>query len=518
MNKTNIHPFRALLWLRSDNGAIPILPIRGFSYLLILLAILAAVCVMADRYLAHFAAGGKIEVDAWRTDNSLINRENYKKIQNTSLNPIFRSSGMVPPVSQSGRQRLLVIGDSFIWGDGLSNLNMTWWKQLQWELERRGYHNIDVVAAGTNGASTQDQYGWLTTGRLLETTKSDAVVIGYVTNDPDMKTLSGNSLVRQMAARSETNNLKSSAVGRLLPNLSFQLAANASKKQQQSLDHKTGYPYSLWELKILEGENFTRYKALLWQLSEFIKDAGIPIFFVTTPNAPHADHFEKRYRPIRTAFAAAEIELYDLLPQLLRCCNDANGSLIWGTNPANGHPGSRMTHFYATQVADILESRYPNVLGPRTKTPASFLPNINDWLPSSLAPKPVGPAAWEFTLPDVQQDFLRMPVDEPHVALNFERPVSIRKISLTTETPTHFKMWALLLDDKENFELRGYVQVGSAEGAQAAIDLPAGLSNKRITSLRITAEPLSGHGSSSPDKSTQTIRVDIGFNSPAVRL
>lgn len=518
MNKTNIHPFRALLWLRSGKGAIPLLPLRSFGFLLLLLAMLSAVCVMADRYLAHFAASGKIEVESWRTDNSLFNRENYKKIQNTSRNPIFRSSGIVPPVRQPGRQRLLVVGDSFIWGDGLSNLNMTWWKQLQWELERRGYHNIDVIAAGTNGASTQDQYGWFTTGRLLEIIKPDAVVIGYVTNDSDMKDSSGNSLVRQMAARSKTNNLQSSAVGRLLPSLSFQLAASASKKQQQALDDKTGYPYSLWELKILEGENFTRYKALLWQLSEFIKGAGIPMLFVTTPNAPHADHFEKRYRPIRTAFAAAEIELYDLLPQLLDCCNDANGSLIWGTNPANGHPGSRMTYFYATQVADILESRYPNVLGPRAKTPSNYLPIINDWLPSSLAPELVGPAAWEITLPDDRQNFLRMPVDEPHVVLNFERPVSIRKISLTAKAPTHFRIWALLLDEEENFELRDYVQLGSAEGTQAAINLPAVLSNKRITSLRITAAPLTGHGNSSPEKNAQTLRIDIGFNSPAVRL
>ncbi len=430
------------------------------------------------------AAKGLIVSTPWVADNQLINRENYAKIQNSMAKPVFRSLGYSAPAPVDGRRRILVIGDSFIWGDGLTNINIAWWRQLQWELERRGYRNVDVVAAGVNGASTQDQFGWLTSGKLLEQTRPDAVVFGYVTNDPQMKDANGKDLVRQMSPGAGVA-LQSSTIGRFFPNLAFELSARISKKREHTPNDQTGYPYDLWEMKILEGENFKEYKTLLHKLAKTLEESSIPAFFVTTPNAPNAESFEARYAPVRAAFKEAGIRLVDLLPPLLECCSYNAGQLVWSANPANGHPGPRMTQFYARHVADILEKEYPQALGSRAKDQDTAAPKINDWLPASLLPRQIAPGEWEMDTPDDRSRLLFMPIEEPHFALNFERPVSIRQIHLKGGADISYRLWATILDDQEHYELRDYVFLGGGKGGNVTVSVPPELSSKRITSLRI---------------------------------
>lgn len=484
-NLTVPRPYRAI-WITKSKALLPLLPLRGFIFMSMFVCAIVAIAFLVEKELKFLAAEGLVVSQPWVADNQLINRENYAKIQSSMSSPVFRSLGYSPPEHIDGRHRVLVIGDSFIWGDGLSNINITWWRQLQWELERRGYLNVDVVAAGVNGASTQDQYGWLTNGKLIEKTKPDIVVFGYVTNDPQMKDAKGNDMVKQMSPGAGVT-LQSSALGRLFPNLAFELSTRISKKREHRPDNDTGYPYGLWELKILEGQNFKEYKALLSQLARTIEASSIPAFFVTTPNAPNAESFEVRYAPVRSAFKEAGIRLVDLLPPLLECCGNNAGQLVWGTNPANGHPGPRMTHFYASHIADILEKEYPHVLGLRAAEMKKFAPKLNDWLPASLAPRNVAPGEWEVDAHIDRSRLLFMPIEEPHFALNFERPVSVRRIRLYGGENITFRVWATVLDDLLNYELRDYVLVGEGKGGDVSITVPAEISGKRISSLRIVA-------------------------------
>jgi lysophospholipase L1-like esterase len=361
-------PFRAAFWLTGTRRSQPILPLRSVVGLAIALAGLLVIAWLVDRELGKLASKGIVATPAWYVDNQLISAENYRKIRNSFDEPVFRSLGYSPPKVAPDRNRVLVIGDSFIWGDGLTNINQTWWRQLQLELERRGYAGVDVIAAGVNGASTQDEFRWLTQGKLLEKTQPSVVIVGYVTNDPQMKDASGKDLVKQFAPAPGALAWTPPLLPRILPNLWGQLAVRRIQKVQSTWDGEGGYPYELWELKLLEGENFLRYQALLVDLRNTVKQAKLPIFFVTTPNEPNADRFEARHAPVRRAFQEAGLVMHDLLPPLLECCKTLTSNLIWGANPVNSHPGPRMTHFYATHVADILERDYPSALGPRSMT------------------------------------------------------------------------------------------------------------------------------------------------------
>lgn len=479
---------RAIFWLKGNSRLLPIFPLRGLLVFAIFIGLIIAVALLVDRELGILSTKGRVVTPPWEIDNQLANSENYKKILNTLEKPIFRSLGYAPAPVDPNRKRILVIGDSFIWGDGFTNINTIWWRQLQWELERRGYFNVDVVAAGTNGASTQDQFVWLMNPSFLESVRPDTIIFGYVTNDPAMKDSEGKYLVKQFTPpRRITETIKSSVIGKFLPNLISEIDARIHLKMVSMLNgNANGFSYTTWELKILEGENFRHYQLLLQKLAGKFRDLNIPAFFVTTPNAPSAESFEARYAPIRPAFAKAGIEFYDLLPPLLKCCSSGIGQLMWTVNPANGHPGPYMTNYYARHVADILESRHAEALGPRAATLSNgMMPAINDWMPVSVMPKSTGFGEWVFDYPRDAAQLFRMPVDEPHIALNFERPVSIRKVRLSSGKPGDFKMWAMLLDDAGNHELKDYSLIGQGAGADVSLTLPSELSGKRITSLRI---------------------------------
>lgn len=464
----------------------PIFPLRGLLVFAVFIGLMIVVALLVDRELGILSTKGRVASPPWSIHDQLTSKENYKKNLNSPEKPIFRSMGYSPAPIISNRKRVLVIGDSFIWGDGFTNINTIWWRQLQWELERRGYFNVDVVAAGTNGASTQDQYAWLMNPSFLESVRPDAIIFGYVTNDPEMKDRDGNKLVKQFTPRRINETFKSGVIGKFFPNLIFELESRASAKQVATPSDATGYPYGMWELKILEGENFNQYELLLQKLANKIREINVPTFFVTTPNAPNEASFEARYAPIRPAFVKAGIDFFDLLPPLLKCCSSNVGQLMWTVNPANGHPGPYMTYFYARHAADILEARYAEALGSRvSSSPNDKVPAINDWMPASVMPKAISYGEWTFDYPKDAAQLLRMPVDEPHIALNFERPVSIQKVKLTSSEQGEFTIWAMLLDEAGNHELKDYVLIGQGAGADVSLTLSSELSSKRITSLRI---------------------------------
>lgn len=465
--------------------------------LALVLLCLAAVAFIVERQLASFEFRGSIASEGWIVENNNINQENYQKMLNAPTAPLFRSRGYLPPPVTPGRQRLLVIGDSFIWGDGLTNINMIWWRQLQWELERRGYHSVDVIAAGLNGASTQDQLRWLREDLLNgEADNASAIIFGYVTNDPSMAGDDGKMLVPQLNPGAiigdgvESRRVELPLLEKLFPNLAFQLSARMTDKRAlRDFDASQGYPYNLWELQILQGENFARYEAMLKDLNIKLNELAVPAFFVTTPNTPVREYFEPRYKPVLAAFARAGITIHDLFPDLVRSFANESGALILAANPANGHPGPRMTHYYAVKTADILERDFPAVLGERTDQLPAYVPQINDWLPADVQPRKVAADRWEIDIPEISFRPLNLPLEVPHIALNFERPVRISNLRLQGPENTHYALWLKVLDSDRGFEIPDYVPMGEADGASAVFTLPAHLAASRITSLRLAVNP-----------------------------
>ena len=156
---------------------IRVLPVRSFAY-----AFFAAVIVFFGLLVADRASGYLALV---REDFTGIFM-NYEKLSTKFAYPLMAIKGR-EEISQ-GHPKILVVGDSFVWGDGSTNLNQIWWNVMARELERRGY-DCQVYAAGLCRASTYDEFLWLKDTPLLEDIEPDLVIIGYVTNDTDMNSI-----------------------------------------------------------------------------------------------------------------------------------------------------------------------------------------------------------------------------------------------------------------------------------------------------------------------------------------
>lgn len=488
--------FAAALWWRpAPQGWQPILPFRGIGILSAIIALIGGVACIVDIILGSFVNQGDLNAATWGKENTIINNQNYKKIHSSQVDPIFRSVGYAPPTIYRGRKRILIIGDSFIWGNGHTNINMIWWRQLQWVLERRGYRDVDVIAAGLNGASTQDQLAWLNTSGFLEVTRPDVIIFGYVTNDPQIRDDKGIDKVKVLSSNGEYDYI-GEKLENIFPHLGYELRTRMNGKLHFMPDDRTGYPYGQWELKILEGSNFEEYRQVLKKLAVRLDQIGVPTIFVATPNSPYREAFEIRHKPVAKAMQEAGLKFVDLLPAFWGCCESkALSPYEWAVNPANGHPGPQSTHFYASQVADLLETEYRSTLGNRRAESQNAV-TINDWMPASLNPDTSREGTWTFMYPANDAELLSMPVGQKHVALNFELPVSINSLTLHARRSSNFSVWATVLNEQGNYEENQYVLAGDGKGLEAGIVLPPELAAKRITSLRIAVKPLQAAGDS----------------------
>ena len=82
----------------------------------------------------------------------------------------------------AGTARVLAVGDSFTFGDGIERIEATWPRVLEAELARRGLA-CEVLNLGVPGTNTAYQRDLLR--RDLPRLRPDGVVLGFVLNDPE---------------------------------------------------------------------------------------------------------------------------------------------------------------------------------------------------------------------------------------------------------------------------------------------------------------------------------------------
>lgn len=504
---------RALHWVRIKGAPHPILPWVACKYLLIVLACLAALVAIVEYRLAGLARQGRIVSGNWQAENEAINRMNFAKTKADRNNPVWHSEGIPLPGPKNGRHRILVVGDSFVWGDGYANANDLWWRQLARELRRRGYHGIDVVAAGVSATSTQDHLHWLRDLKLLENIEPDVLVLGYVTNDADMKDAEGRVYVKQLGRDGRIPSWRAldRTLGRVAPKLATQLKQQLMRKWESRLTDI--YPYNEWELKLLESPNIDAYRRIVAELGEFVRSRGVPFFALTLPNSPDREKFEPRHRPIAPIFAAAGLPFHDVLDDFVKAYPAVGEVLRWGINPANGHPGPVSTRFYAREAANILERDFPALLGPKTAPPRDLEPNINDWMPPAAEVRRIGPGEWELTYPEPGAPALLLPLGKPHVLLAFAEPVAIKNIKVSGAMLKASEIHLASVDPVTGVENREHQALGVRNGNSALWSLAGVPGRDRVNTLRLAAQ-LDGAAKDARDR---TLNLHIDFEDNPVK-
>ncbi len=434
------------------------------------------------------AAGVQLTTQDWQQENERINENNKAKIRSSPDDWIWSSRGFPVSAERTRPHRILVVGDSFVWGDGYSNMNDLWWRQLERELQRRGYEQVEVIGLGACGASTRRELERLR--NALPRYRPDLVIWGYVTNDPD------EGRIKQFNyARLDKDALVSfharHAEGGIAPRLQFQLERLRREKLLATLPgEKRGYEYNEWELRLLADDNLAAYRKTLDEVAGFMRESGTPYFFVSLPNAPDEATFEPRYAPVKPVFAEAGIEFRDLLGDFVAAHpagKPLSNDLGWGINPANGHPGVVATRFYADETADILEASYPSVLGPRTQPPQHATPVINDWMPAQLAVEENAPGRIRFRYPSDPAAMLRMPIGQSHVQLHLERPSDLRALRLRGPDLAGAQLHLTRADPADGVD-PGVVESEPRQSGDALDWELAGDAGRLVNTVRVVAE------------------------------
>src|SRR5438132_8482051 len=118
---------RSLASLRIGRHRLYLVPFRGLVYAAASAAIVFVVLLGIDRFvLGSLERGGWTAGELWARHNKLV-EENHRRKTTTNECQLREWNGQ-PLAKGQGRHKILVLGDSFVWGPPYITLNHLWWR------------------------------------------------------------------------------------------------------------------------------------------------------------------------------------------------------------------------------------------------------------------------------------------------------------------------------------------------------------------------------------------------------
>lgn len=466
-----------------------------------LVVVITSLALLDHVVLAYLERQGYLSGIFWENQNRLVSAE-HAKMDLTEMYTISR--GLSSPISdpragvrawtsfaiskaKTKPRRILVMGDSFVWGSPYLTLNHYWWRQLALELNARGYGEVEVLAAGDSGLSTGEQLQLAK--QVVPEYAPDLVIWGYVTNDCDEYVVPYERPLPPDFPGRTWLHFGMPRIMRLLE----QRRVEKCQLQNYRGDERQYDSYSAWELQLLDGTNFARYRDTVQRVGEFQRSTGIPGILVTLPNSPSREFFESRYRPILPLWTDAGIRAYDLVPAFVEKFGEVSRAgpavLAWGINPGDGHPGPRACRFLAVQTADLLERDYPRALGARNTSLAATIPTINDWLPASLDVKrdTESPPGFILTYPKSNSRLVTTNLETATALIALETPMPLGEVILSGGGLLGGRVWISSLDPEEGFDDQQWLDLGHQVGAKLHWKLPSA-ADRKASVIRFVAD------------------------------
>jgi lysophospholipase L1-like esterase len=233
--------------------------------------------------------------------------------------------------------RIAVLGDSFIWGAGVDD-QVIWTNKLAHLLNQNGVHS-EILNWGKSGWSTLHEYRFLKSDGIHY--DFDLLLVGFGANDPVMD---DSQAIRFIYTGGIFDRLIVQPISYLLPNaMSFSVDL-----VNHFFDSFFGYGYINWLNKVYMEENLKQYQALLKDMSEYCLARHIRMLFVMTPENHHTG-LQQRFEKIIPLLKNANIDYVNLYPAVYKELYHIPNRKLWA-NPADGHPGDRVTDVYAQYV------------------------------------------------------------------------------------------------------------------------------------------------------------------------
>jgi len=334
--------------------------------------------------------------------------------------------------------KIVVIGDSFVWGDNSLNRNELFWRQTEQMLRSKGY-NCSVTAIAMAGATAYEEIKWYE--NYLKYNTPDLVVFGYVFNDPQVND-ADDSEKEDVEVSEFLPVLKPVEI--LLPNIYSGITSYIETKTLYSDKYDDKREESL--SAILKGETREYYqKYFVDKLDAITNQTNIPSVVMTLPVIPGSNIFKALFEPLPEIYEGTSVKFYDCYEEFDEFYSLKHKKNVF-VNPGNNHPGSAVHYFYASYLTDLLEKDFGEVLGEKSdESLLSRVININECTPSQIDLETVylseEQASYTFSYPvrkthtylflTVEQYWLTYPLDKGYIKLSFETPVDISGVELS---------------------------------------------------------------------------------------
>lgn len=378
----------------------------------------------------------------FNANNAIRNINNGQRAGHSGEDWMIRTNLLPAGPDRILSHRILVTGDSFVWGDGYPNINVVWWRQLERELRRRGYLDVEVLGAGRCGASTGDQMARMED--YLQTYNPDLVIWGFCENDPDEYIVPYHHSAENVILEQDPwmIRLKNSIENNQCPNLAWELR---QKRRAKIISQTNGWSsFSDWHSAVYDptGPNWIAYKNRLLGLGEYmaktLEERQIPSFFLLFGSGPAGSYQDTHghaqlMEVLAPALNQAGIPWVDSQP-LIRSRGITKTTSIrdYYVNPSNAHTGLPGTSCWAKAAADYLESQHPAFLGNKTapsKRKMHWI--VNDWLPIDMSvDRHLGSSIIEIELNGSEELTPHAPFGRPHYRIHLTDATSLSEIRL----------------------------------------------------------------------------------------
>ncbi len=264
-----------------------------------------------------------------------INQENQARAAKHpfGFNDHIRSEQKPPGITK----RVAVLGDSFVWGDGLA-YGQAWPQKLE-RLFAEPMPHLEVLSWGRRGWSTADELAFLQEhGQSFDI---DLLLVGFVTNDLDL----GNERLKII----DWHRILGISA-RLFPGLASILENRLNNFLYAHLLKGWGYP--AWEQNLYSPKNLAEYQTLLKDFKNTCRDLALPVLFVLTPTS-HEPYYGQLFDKAIPLFEAAGIDYLNLYPAVAQKLGGYPLAAL-RANPANPHPGPVMTELFSQEVFSFL--------------------------------------------------------------------------------------------------------------------------------------------------------------------
>lgn len=442
----------------------------------------------------------------WNREDSVIQQMNSEKLSNSNANSEqmiwLYNDEKLPP--KSDKKRILVVGDSYVWGQGYSNANYIWWQQLRNKLMENGYNDVEIVAMGMYNYNTYQEMLMLKKADIVNNINPDLIIFSYVINDteawqypydddPIWKNIKINydEPLNTIFSKDISATLKN-----LYPNL-YDKTNNLLTEKYSSIDNGFGLSVKNYEKEVTSDRFLVNYgQNVLVPLKDYLdNEVGVPYFFVDIPFWP-SDSIMTYFSNINKIFDSYNIKFFDL-SKLYKDESPYYDSNIYKINPANGHPGTKTTEFVARKVLSILESDYSEIIGNKTQVNMNDI-IINDPMPRSINLHQLSDDEYSFYYPGKREKTLYMPIEKKYIKLNFMYPVDLKSIEINGQNINDIEVYINKIDINVGYDNQKMYKVEYAEKYIWNINC------QKVTSINISANIKNG------DSSKLTIKLVKG--------